>query len=300
MSKSTGTSADETAETASASTSTEPNSSDTTENESPSPTTVKIAKALIVFFLVVALLAGGTSLVLNFQNKSGAQSKLEALTSQRGEIQPKNSASAAFQGQSIEGADSSQKALVESSGALSTEQASFVFWNGKSADAAPVDIYLDFTEQRGRDYFLSNAEVFKSLVESGTIELRVHSLLTGNAYGMIASNTVAETFEKHPELGWDMLFALVREAPTAGSLDNTSDIVASVQEIVARVGASTVGEQEIQNGSFSSWLITVGDDTRLQGSISPPMTYVNDVEIRIPAENLNNPDETRKAILQAL
>lgn len=243
-----------------------------------------ILLALLVQFVLTPLFAN-----------NAAQDELDNLKNGRGPVVGINTSLVTFQGQKIENANVAQKALA--SGNVATTPAGFVFSNGKgNPKAKKVNVYLDFGNQRSRDFLLMNQNNLRGMIENGVIVLTVHPVPTGNAFTMYSSEALAESFVTSPEASWEFLMELMRMSATLKT-DKQEDILKAIEETAKTVGVKNVDQESVKNGTFSSWIISVGNDPRLKVGYYPPLVYVNDQPLDSKL-NLNDGDTLRREILK--
>lgn len=264
-----------------------------------SPRTLKIVAIVLAAIMVVG---GGA---LYWQSYVGpqrhAQSVLDDLANNSGEIAALNTDMVTFAGQKVENTNTDQKALAE--GSTETTPPAFIFSNGKSDKDRPVmDYYLDFSDQRSRDALISNSLTLKSMLESGSIDLHVHPLLGGRAYSVYAAEALAEVFASDSEYAWDALLVLLRESAALAGLDDVDVMAESIAAAVSRAGVTAVDQESIQNGTFSSWILSIGNDPALNSSkgITLPHILVNEKSVDLSVEQLNDTNAFRQAITREL
>lgn len=271
-------------------------------NPAKSKVSVRTLKIVAAVLAAVMLIGGG---VLYWQSYVGpqrnAQSILDNLGKNTGAIEALNTDMVTFTGQSVKGANTSQKALAQ--GSTETIPPAFIFGNGKkNSERKVVNYYLDFSDQRSRDALIANSLTLKSMVESGSIELRVHPLLGGRAYSAYAAEALSEVFAADSEKAWPSLMALLRESAALAGLDDVDVMADRITESLNRVGVTSVNRESIQNGTFSSWTLSVGNDPALSDpkGLTLPYILVNGKSLDLSVEQLNDTAAFRKAILREL
>lgn len=230
-----------------------------------------------------------------------AQNILDGISDNSGSITAVNSSMMVFEGQKIAQANSEQKGLAI--GEELTDPPAFIFTNGKDIENRKVlDFYFDFSDQRSRDALIFNANNLKSLVESGQIELRLHALFGGKAYSMYAAEALSEVFAANTDLAWDSLLTLLRNSPALLETDDNGELVAGIVSTLTAVGVTEVDSESIQNGTFASWLLSIGNDPELNTAtaLSLPHVVFDGKELNLSADQLNDPDAFRKAITREL
>lgn len=264
-----------------------------------SPRTLKIVAIVLAAIMVVG---GGA---LYWQSYVGpqrhAQSVLDDLANNTGKITAVNTDMVTFAGQKVENTNIDQKALAQ--GSTETTPPAFIFSNGKSDKDRPVvDYYLDFSDQRSRDALISNSMTLKSMVEAGSIDLHIHPLLGGRAYSVYAAEALAEVFASDSKYAWEALLVLLRESAALAGLDDVDVMAESISEAVGRAGVTVVDKESIQNGTFSSWILSIGNDPALNGTrgITLPYILVNEKSLDLSVEQLNDTNAFRQAITREL
>lgn len=244
-----------------------------------------ILLALLVHFGLTPLLA----------NQS-AQEALDSSKNASGPVTPVNTAMVTFQGQKVQNANVQQKGL--GGGEQVTTPAAFIFSNGKASKGRRVvDVYLDFSNQRSRDFLLLNQNNLRGLIESGSAELRLHPVPTGNAFTMYSSEALAESFVTSPDASWAFLFQLMRLSATLKT-DSSDEVVNAIVDTAKAEGVKDVDAASIKNGTFASWILSVGNDPHLKAGYYPPLIYVNDKLLDGNSLNLNDADTLRREIMK--
>lgn len=274
-----------------------------TEETAPAvdPTRKRLTIVVSVLAAALVVLLGVLVWQLYIGPQRSAQTALDGAAANRGEITALNTGLVAFEGQKIENANSEQKGLALD-GEL-TDPPAFIFTNGKDiADRKVVDFYFDFADQRSRDALIANSISLRSLVESGQIELRLHALFGGRAYSMYAAEALSEVFAANPDLAWDSLMVLLRNAPALVSLDSNDEMVKSIVSILKTDGVTAVDEQSIKNGTFAAWLLSIGNDPQLKGTAAPKLPYIlaGGTPLNLSVDQLNDPDAFRRAVIRGV
>jgi len=254
--------------------------------------------ALAVIFVVLSGFLVWKSYIAPQQN---AVSALEGIAASRGNITALNTSMVTYNGQKVAEANVKQKGLGQ--GDRLTSPPAFIFTNGKKDDSRKVlDFYFDFSDQRSRDALISNSNSLRALVESGKVELRLHSLLSGRAYSVYASEALAEVFSADSSHSWDSLLVLLRNAPEYADSDSNDEIVKGIVSSVKNTGATSVDAESVKNGTFASWLLSVGNDPKLNGAVAPKLPYilVADRELSLSVNQLNDSDAFKRAVLREI
>lgn len=268
-------------------------------------TSDKIRKRLTVVIIALAtvlvILLGVLTWKLYLGPQNEAKTALDNAAKSHGQVTAVNTSMETFTGQKINNANVEQKALAVNG--ETTNPPAFIFNNGKdNPNRKVMKFYFDFADQRSRDALIMNSLSIRGLVESGQVELQLHPLFGGKAYSMYASEALAEVFATQPEIGWDSLMALLRNAPAIAGTDDNDEMVNSIVSTVKNVGSSKVDAKSIKNGTFATWLLSIGNDPVLNSAIAPklPHILVGDSTLNLSANELNNPDAFRRAIVQEL
>lgn len=254
--------------------------------------------ALAVVFVVLSGFLVWKSYIAPQQNAVRA---LEGIAASRGNITALNTSMVTYNGQKVAEANVKQKGLGQ--GDRLTSPPAFIFTNGKKDDSRKVvDFYFDFSDQRSRDALISNSNSLRDLVESGKVELRLHSLLSGRAYSVYASEALAEVFSADSDHSWDSLLVLLRNAPEYADSDSNDEIVKGIVSSVKNTGANSVDAESVKNGTFASWLLSVGNDPKLNGAVAPKLPYilVADRELNLSVNQLNDSDAFKRAVLKEI
>lgn len=270
--------------------------------ENKSDSTRKFLKifigALAVILVVVLAIAAW---VLYLGPQRSAQNALDGFAASRGSITAINTSMVTFSGQKIADANVKQKGLAQD-GKLTSPPA-FIFTNGKKdADRKVLDFYFDFSDQRSRDALISNANSLRGLVESGQIELRLHPLFGGRAYSMYASEALSEVFASDKDHAWDSLMVLLRNAPEYADSDSKDEIVKGMVSSLKTLGVTSVDSESIKNGTFASWLLSIGNDPKLNGATAPKLPYilVSNKQLNLSVDQLNNSDSFKRELLKEI
>jgi len=242
-----------------------------------------ILLAILVHFVVSPLVA-----------ESKAQDFLDSLTNFSKDITLENSDVLVLNSQTVDNASFDNKALGVGSDV--TYPASFIFTNGSSSSGKTVEVFVDFAEQQSRDFILQNQISLKALVESGTITLKVYITTSNGALSIYAAEAFAEGASAQPNMAWDYFIQLLKTSATVVTDDSgviSEQLVNSAQSF----GISTVTSDSISSGSFVNWLLTVGNDPRLNGNVHLPLIYVDDVMVDDSLVDINNPNAFTNYIL---
>lgn len=255
-----------------------------------------------------AVLAAGTVLAMGaaagyayavepmFEKKT-AEKTLEDIVAAHGPITAHNSSAVDFKGEgpAPKASVSNQKSL--SIGSTATNPAAFVFTNGKSTAGTPVDVYLDFSSQRSRDFIVLNGSALRNLVESGDIQLRIHPVPTNNKFSVYSAEALAEVFVKSPDRAWSYFIELMKasaildQSPTGTQED---EVLSAVVGSASKVGINGLTVNTVKSGAFASWILTVADDPKINNQFGLPAIYKNDELVNQDSVDINKPDTLTK------
>ena len=259
----------------------------------------KLKLAIVLLAAVLAVLLGVLAWQTYIAPQRNAQSALDSAAASRGTITALNTSLVTYAGQKLDSANVDQKGLAQ--GKKLTESPAFIFTNGKKdADREVLDFYFDFSDQRARDALISNSISLQALVESGTVELRLHPLFGGRAYSMYAAESLSEVFVDEPENAWSALMVLLRNAPALAGSDSNDEVVNGIVSALKNDGVSVVDAESIKNGTFATWLLSIGDDPKLNSATALKLPYilVGDRPLNLSVDQLNDPDAFKRAVLE--
>jgi len=177
-----------------------------------------------------------------------------------------------------------------------------------SNDSHRVDLYIDFFSQRSRDMISMNQELFTSLIESGTIVLRIHPVVEKDGFSIFAPEALAEVAGTHPELAWNFFINLMKNSDsllndtstdTSKGAIESSDVIAFIAKIAQNSGVPSgapdgVDADSIKYLSFFSWLYSGSDDAKLKTGYYPPVLYINNQEIDPDDHAFSDPEAMLK------
>lgn len=253
------------------------NSHDNQLNENTKFWTKKkiIAMAVTVLLLVPGLAVGSSYALSRINSGNEAQSALDKIAQQKDDLRVVNTKLETYKGQKIESANIEQKSLTTASGE-GADSAVFLFSNGKSSESKKtVDVYLDFSSQKSRDFILLNQSSLKNMIENNIIDLKIHPVPSSSAFSVYAAEAVSESIVTSPNQTWDFIIELLKTSSTLKT-DKNDDIVKAVLKAAKDQGVRDIDADSIKNGTFASWILAVGDDKNLQTGYYPPIIYVND------------------------
>lgn len=256
-------------------------------------TPTKFAVIGIITAILLAILSNFV-LIPWWQTRT-AHDILKNQSTQSGELRAYNTELLTFTGDKVENVNIEQKALGRD-GKVSSP-AGFYFSNGKAGDKKVVDIYVDFSSQRSRDFLIFNRNTLKGLVDNGTIDLRIHPVPTGNAFTMYAAEAIAESFYTDPDKSWNFMLNLLRES-VGFSSDKNEDYLNFVAKVAKDSKVSQVDAESIKNGTFSSWLVSVSNDERLKAGFYPPLIYIDNRIVDTSKVSVNDSEIFRKEVLR--
>lgn len=239
-------------------------------------------KRLILTGTLVMILSMGTAAGYVFGidpllKEHEASKTLSEFSEKRGPLTASNTETVSFTPEGdVSSNNGEQKALTGDY--ESSDSAAFVFTNGKQGDKKQVDLYLDFGSQRSRDFLALNQTNLKLMIETGQIDLYIHPVPTQEAISIYASETIAETFATAPEKAWSVMIEMIKISASIDSspVDESKDeILTMIASATNSVGASSVTAETIQSGTFASWILTVGDDSKVKNQFGLPAIYVD-------------------------
>lgn len=243
----------------------------------------KILIIVIIMALIIPGAAIGSSYFLSrIQSKNEAQSALESISQQKGDIEVTNTKLTTFKGQKISSANIDQKALTSASD-VGSDSAVFAFSNGKtSKDKKVIDVYLDFGSQKSRDFILLNQSSLKNMVENNLIDLRIHPVPSASSFSVYAAEAVSESIVTNPDKTWDFIIELLKTSANLKT-DKNDDIIKAVLKTTKDQRIEDIDKESLTNGTFASWILSVGDDPKIKTGYYPPIIYIN--------EKIVDPDE---------
>lgn len=235
--------------------------------------------AAIIFPILVAVM---WQLILVPQFRSGSDS-FQAVD---GAITGSNNKLVTFTGQKIENVNVSQKALARNGKA--TSPPGFIFNNGKEVKGRkPVDLYVDFSSQNSRDFLLLNQTILLALVESGRIELNLHTVPSGTAFSVYSAEALAEAFYLNPDRSWGFMLSILKFETSGAQTKDADDLAKSLAKLAKKNKIEGITADSIQNGTFASWLISIDSDNKLNSGSKLPSLYLDDKKINLATIDLN-------------
>jgi len=272
-----------------------------TADEAQSKTRRRLKLTIAVLAGVLVVLMGVLAWSVYIAPERDAQAALDSVAASQGPIAALNTGLVTYEGQKLESANAEQKGLAQ--GDELTTPPAFIFTNGKkSADREVLSLYFDFSDQRSRDALIANSISLRALVESGKVELQLHPLFGGRAYSMYAAEALSEVFAADSDLAWDSLMVLLRNAPVLSATDSNDEMIQGIVSGLTAEGVTAVDGESIKNGTFATWLLSIGNDSRLSGAVAPKLPYilVGDRPLNLSADQLNDPDAFKRAVLREL
>lgn len=211
--------------------------------------------------------------------------------SESGAVTALNKDIQAYEGQALENANAEQKALTGN--ALSNDYPAFVYGNGnENENAKEVHIYIDFADRQSRDFVLLNYNLLQSLIESGKIELYLHAVPTGDVFSIYAAEVQAEAHYFAPESSWQFLRNLLRFAEKYETEQySVNKLAKELASLANESGVAEIDNSGIQNGTFSSWLLSIAKDPLLARGTGLPSLYVSDTSIDLTSIDLASNSE---------
>lgn len=254
-----------------------------------------VMMSLLSMMTAAALAAITVFVILPAITNTSAGKQLGQVVSSSGQITAVNTNLVTFKGQRVENANVDQKALGNAG--VATSPAGFIFGNDKGSATKKVDVYVSLGDQRSRDFLLLNKDMLTGLLESGSARVIIHIVPTGNAFSVYSAEALAESFYTSPKASWNFLFNLSNTGSTLNA-DKKDEIVDSVVKTATASEVSGVDKNSVVNGTFASWLLSVGDDPKVAQGFSPPAVFVDDHAVDSSSVNLNDPNSLKKEIVK--
>lgn len=244
--------------------------------------TVAIGLAMLIQLIINPLIA-----------EKAARDSLTVMGNQKGSITAKNNVELTFLDQNIDSADISQKALGIDETVVTP--AAYVYSNNKdNENKKSMHVYVDFSEQKSRDYLLINQNMLKTSIENGVLDLYVHPVASNNAFSVYSTQALATAFTVNPDKAWDYMIALLKTSATV-STNDPNEIIELILKDAEQTGV-TIARENIESGSFVSWILTVGNDPILSNSTKIPLITINGKIIDGMTVDINNPESMQKEI----
>lgn len=247
-----------------------------------------IALAILVAFLIAPII-----------ETKKAQAELNGNFSSQGEVAIVNNKVETFKGQNVTGADINQKMLIgtKSGKTIGQDAGVFVFSNGKENNQKVVEVFADFSSQTSRDFLLLNMPDLKKMVEGGIIDLHIKPVPTGDAFTMYSAEAIAKTISNQPDRAWDFIVELLKLSAVI-STDKPDDLVSEIVKTAEKSRIDGITDTVIKSGSFASWIIATGDDSRLKVGYYPPVIYIDGKLLDQSRVNINDKDSMREYLLK--
>lgn len=266
------------------------------------PQKVMSRKSFVAILAAGTILAGVAAAGYTFgvepaMAKSSAVKTLSEITQNHGAITGYNISSVEFKGEGAAPETSTSNQVSLSVGSAGTNPAAFVFTNGKTVSENVVDVYLDFSSQRSRDFIVLNGDTLRNLVESGEIQLRIHPVPTNNKFSVYSAEALAEVFGKSPNRAWSYLIELMKASSVLdqqpdGNLEDA--VLSAVVGSASKIGINGVTAATVKSGAFASWILTVADDPKVQNQFGLPAIYKNDALVDQDSVDINQSDALSK------
>lgn len=254
------------------------------------------SKRNLVILIIGAVIISfvGAIVYYNYSLNNKANKELANVLSMKAPVSAWNDELLIFTtGQIIENTNIEQKALGRN-GEVTTP-ARFIFSNGKGKNPKTVKAFLDFSEQRSRDFILINKDLLQGLIEGGVINLEVYSIPAGRGYSIFSTEALAEAFVSEPDKAWEYFIELMKLSAELESNVSADEMVERIAETAHKVKINQIDEDSIWNGSFTSWILTVGEDPFLQTGVLLPEVMVNNEAIA-DIININDTEALRRVI----
>lgn len=230
------------------------------------------SKLFLSLAVIVSLIAGAGGAVLyeNWDRGQQAQTSLQQAIEDRNESVPINT-------DVLDYGDDSY-ALGIGSGDNYPSNGTFIFGSDEGAYDYTVDVYIDYSNSRSRDFFFSNNVMLQGLVESANAQLRIHPVPAEHPYSMYAAETMAQVMHKHPERAWEVNIALLQLSEDVLALEEPTprDVLEMIEsELNRHLDITDIDTELIMEGMFAEWIFANGSDERLQVGQYPPLVYSN-------------------------
>ena len=237
--------------------------------------------------LVVALVAilASVGFVWGIANLSKSDGSLNQSVGNY-EITALNTDAVPFSGGAyIAGTSSAQKGL-SSNGDDPTDPPAFI-WRGNSKAVSTLEIYMDISDQRSRDFLLMNRVAIENLIKSGKTSVAIHLTPVEDPFATYAGEALAQIFANNAKVSWSTLFNLLRASAVAENDGwSSTEALKQVSKLVAPDGVS---KKQVQSGDFANWLYSTKDDPRLASGISLPGIF--GVRIDNASVNVNSTED---------
>lgn len=246
---------------------------------------------MVISILVgFALAAAWAFLVQPYLSKQEAKKELLSISANHNDIIALNTNLYPYLGENKLDLSTDQKGLgIESI----EDPASFIFGNGKRISQT-LEVFMDFSEQKSRDFILANQIVLKNSIEKGEIILKVYPLIGDSPYAIYSTEALSEGFYLSPENSWTFFIELLKKSAEIKS-DNRDTIINSIINVANNAGIPEIDAVSIARGTFVSWLISGSEATDIEGKPLPV--------VKLDGKTLditNNFEELRSAIENGL
>lgn len=254
----------------------------------------------ITIFIVVllGLLLGKIVVSYAFPKiqESEAIKDLKSISQQTGNIQSYNKDIKDYASEQMSGLNVEQKQLFNSNS--SNNETSFIFYNGKTdiKNQKVLKVFIDFSDQKSKDFILINQESLKKMVETGAIKLEIISTPSNNAYSIYASEALAESFYTTPENTWNYFIDLIKLSYNINT-DSPKDIISEIAELSEKDSIKDITEDSISNGTFVNWLLGVEKDINLTKSYLLPIIILDGKMVDTESVDINNVMEFQLYVL---
>ena len=191
----------------------------------------------------------------------------------------------AFSGDAPQSTDSQQKQLT-----CPSCEPGFVFGGGRTTLVA----YLDFSEQKSRDFLLLNSNLFTYRMESGDLNLIIRPIQTGSAFGLYASEALAEASHTAPDRAWPFLVKLLGESRSLEGDETPAELRDFIVKIAKESGVDYIGDDTLSSGTFAGWSLSFTEDTELT---TIPTILIDGETVDQQKVNVNSQDEVQALLL---
>lgn len=208
-----------------------------------------------------------------------------------------NSQVAQFKGAKIQTTTDNQLTLSEK-GKVTTPPSVIFSNNSSKAKPKTVDLYINFADRSSRDLITLNWDMLNGLIQSGKITLKVHPVLTQDAYSVYSSEAMMEAAANNPKTTWGFIQKL---AVIINTFQNTKNVTQGnlVDEIVKQAqkeGLQKITKESLMSGQFMGWLASARNDSRIIESGSLPGLFLDGKLINTDSIDLNRSQEFLKGL----
>lgn len=157
--------------------------------------------------------------------------------------------------------------------------ASFIYENDKRSAKKDVVIFLDYSNQRSRDFWFANERFLKGLLESGQIQLTIKPVISSNMYSAFAAEAQAQIMHRHPQKAWETntsLLTLNEHFQENEELEPEEYVEKINQELNQYHNIDDIDTELLTRGDFTHWIYNVTNDERVQENRNTPLMFIDD------------------------